>query len=100
MLFCYLDLIVKSLCHIRRKWTKLVLTCTLNRVQLKVVKKRDLEDKLKALGWWLLREGGNHEVWTNGLQTQAIPRHREINEWTARAIIKFAAAHLPEGDSK
>jgi predicted RNA binding protein YcfA (HicA-like mRNA interferase family) len=27
------------------------------------VKKRDVEKHLKNLGWWLLREGGNHEVW-------------------------------------
>ena len=54
------------------------------------VKKRDLEKELKNLGWWLLREGGNHEVWTNGKENVAIPRHSEINERLAKAIIKGA----------
>ena len=54
------------------------------------VKKRDVEKHLKDLGWWLLREGGNHEVWTNGKETIALPRHNEINERLAKAIIKGA----------
>ena len=52
------------------------------------VKKRDLEKALKDLGWWFLREGGNHEVWTNGKDTIAIPRHSEVNERLARGILK------------
>ena len=49
-----------------------------------------MEKHLKNLGWWLLREGGNHEVWTNGKETVALPRHNEINERLAKAIIKGA----------
>jgi mRNA interferase HicA len=52
------------------------------------VKKRDLERVLTALGWRFLRQGGSHEIWTNGLDVEAIPRHAEINENTAKAIIK------------
>jgi hypothetical protein len=33
------------------------------------------------------REGANHEVWTIAGERLVIPRHREINEHTARAII-------------
>jgi len=54
------------------------------------MKKRDLEKQLKKLGWWFLREGGNHEVWTNGKENVALPRHAEINERLALAIIKGA----------
>jgi len=34
--------------------------------------------------------GGRHEVWTNGKVAQAVPRHKEIDEYTARSIIKMA----------
>lgn len=54
------------------------------------MKIRDLKKKLKEHGWFFLREGGNHEIWTNGVEQQPIPRHREINEMTANAIIKKA----------
>jgi predicted RNA binding protein YcfA (HicA-like mRNA interferase family) len=56
------------------------------------LKKRDLEKKLKDLGWWLLREGGNHEVWTNGVATEFVPRHSEIKEILAKKILKNAGA--------
>ena len=55
------------------------------------MKKRALEKKLVGFGWWFLREGGNHEMWTNGDHKVAIPRHSEIVENTARAILKKAA---------
>jgi len=56
------------------------------------VKKRDLESMLKALGWRLLREGGGHEIWTNGEMTEPVPRHREIEERLASKIIRKAKA--------
>jgi predicted RNA binding protein YcfA (HicA-like mRNA interferase family) len=60
------------------------------------VKKHDLERRLTALGWRLLRQGSRHEVWTNGRLTQAVPRHTEIVEGTARGILRFATRHPPE----
>ena len=55
------------------------------------MKKRDLEKKLRELGWDLLREGANHEIWTNGRGvTGRVPRHREIREGTAKKIIRKA----------
>jgi mRNA interferase HicA len=54
------------------------------------MKKRDLENKLKDLGWWFLRHGGNHDTWTNGRDIEQIPRHREVNEHLAKKIIKTA----------
>lgn len=57
------------------------------------MKKRDLEKAMSQLGWRLLRQGGSHEVWTNGTNTVSVPRHREVNELTARGILKDCAAY-------
>ena len=54
------------------------------------MKKQDLERALIKYGWWLLRQGGNHEVWTNGEHKVPVPRHKEINEFTAQSILKKA----------
>jgi len=52
------------------------------------MKRRELEKRLKRAGWKFLRHGGNHDVWTNGEQQEAIPWHSEINERLAKAIIR------------
>ncbi len=62
------------------------------------MKRRDLEKRPKELGWYFLRAGGNHDVWTNGVQSQPVPRHGEINEFTARAIIKNALGNVTKGN--
>jgi len=55
------------------------------------VKKKDVEKGLKTAGWWKDREGKSHEVWVNGQgQMTTLPRHSEINENTARSILKLA----------
>jgi mRNA interferase HicA len=59
------------------------------------MKRLELEKKLKQVGRWFKRHGGKHDVWTNGEREVAIPRHNEINEYTAKAIIKEA-----KGDSR
>ena len=52
------------------------------------MKQRDLTRLLEQKGWWLLRHGADHDVWTNGKDTVSIPRHGEINEMLAKTIIK------------
>lgn len=52
------------------------------------MKQRDLIALLERNGWWKVREGGNHIVYTNGKRNETIARHREINELLAKAIIK------------
>ena len=52
------------------------------------MKRRDLIKLLESNGWWLLRNGSNHDIYTNGQECETIPRHREIKENLARAIIK------------
>lgn len=38
----------------------------------------------------LVREGRNHEMWNIGDARLVIPRHREVNERTARSILSRA----------
>ena len=52
------------------------------------MKRRDLIRRLEENGWWLLRNGTNHDVYTDGKSNETIPRHREIPEGLAKAIIK------------
>lgn len=55
------------------------------------MKKKQLEKVLKNLGWYKYAEGANHEKWTNGKgEKTTVPRHNEINEITAKSIIKMA----------
>ena len=52
------------------------------------MKRKDLIKLLTNAGWWLAREGGKHDIYTNGKQFEPIPRHREINEELAKSIIR------------
>ena len=52
------------------------------------MKRKDLIKLLEKNGWYLVREGANHSVYTNGEKCEPVPRHSEINEMTAKAIIK------------
>ena len=54
------------------------------------MRRRELERRLRKLGFCFLREGSKHAIWTNGVDEIAVPRHREINEYTAKAIIDLA----------
>ena len=54
------------------------------------MKRRDLEKKLHDFGWRLARHGGKHDVWMRGERELVVPRHIEINEYTARAILREA----------
>lgn len=52
------------------------------------MRKRILEKKLKAAGFVLERHGSNHDVYVRGSDIEELPRHRDINEALAKAIIK------------
>lgn len=54
------------------------------------MKRHQVEKTLQKLGWRFLRHGGKHDVWTDGERQEAIPRHVEINEKLARAILRRA----------
>ena len=59
------------------------------------MKKRELEQRLKALGWWFEYNGKKHDQWTNGIIGESIPRHTEIDEFLARKIIRVAKENPP-----
>ena len=52
------------------------------------IKQKDLMNLFKRNGWWLVRQGSNHMVFTNGSEIETVPRHKEVNELLAKAIIK------------
>ena len=52
------------------------------------MKRRDLIKLLEANGWWLMRNGANHDIYTNGVCSEPIPRHPEIKEQLAKSIIR------------
>jgi len=54
------------------------------------VKRRDLVQKIEEMACVLIRHGGKHD-WHQNPRTrmaQPVPRHREINEFLARSILK------------
>ncbi len=54
------------------------------------MKLRELEKQLHRLGWRVLREGGKHTIWAKGVNELAVPRHSELNEHTAKRILRLA----------
>lgn len=52
------------------------------------MKRRDLIKLLERNGWYLKRNGGNHDIYTNGMDNEPISRQSEIKEDLAKAIIK------------
>jgi len=54
------------------------------------MKKTELLQKLNLQGAVFVRHGGNHDVYCQPRTNKeaAVPRHNEINEYTAKAILK------------
>ena len=55
------------------------------------MKRRDLIKKIEETGCLLVRHGGKHD-WYQNPETkisQPVPRHREINEFLAKHILKM-----------
>jgi predicted RNA binding protein YcfA (HicA-like mRNA interferase family) len=53
------------------------------------VKRRDLERLLAENGCVKVRDKGKHTIWENSHgDTAAVPRHTEINKYTARGICR------------
>ena len=54
------------------------------------MKRRDLLEKIEAMGCILIRHGGKHDWYQNPRtrMAQPVPRHREINEFLAHSILK------------
>ena len=54
------------------------------------MKRRDLIKKLEAAGYRLDRDGDHSIYEKDGCRPVQVPKHREINENTARAILRDA----------
>lgn len=52
------------------------------------MRKKLLVRRLRAAGWYLLRQGATHEVWTNGSEQESLPRHTEVKENLAKKIVR------------
>ena len=52
------------------------------------MKQRDLVMRLEAVGFKFERNGGNHDIYRRGKDIEKVPRHRDLNEKLARAILK------------
>jgi len=55
------------------------------------MKRRELIKKLEKIGCVLIRHGGKHDWYQNPTTrvSQPVPRHREINNYLAKHIIKM-----------
>ena len=53
------------------------------------LKHRDITDALAKAGYKVVRTG-RHEIWVKGNVAVQVPHHREINELTAKSILKKA----------
>lgn len=52
------------------------------------MKQKDLIKKLEGIGFQFERHGSNHDIYTGGKEKETIPRHKEINEKLAKAILQ------------
>jgi predicted RNA binding protein YcfA (HicA-like mRNA interferase family) len=54
------------------------------------VKRRDLIKYFEENGYYLLREGGKHSIYTNSAKTVPIKRHKTLDRITANELCKQA----------
>lgn len=54
------------------------------------VKRKELVKYLKSNGFYLLREGGKHSIYTNGNNIVPIKRHNQFDRITANELCKQA----------
>lgn len=52
------------------------------------MKQRDYIKLLKRNGFYLKRHGSNHDIYTNGKDTEPVPRHGEIKKRMVQDKIK------------
>ena len=52
------------------------------------MKQRILVKKLENAGFVFYRHGGNHDIYIRDGEIEKIPRHKEINEQLAKAILR------------
>ena len=62
------------------------LMCIIERRRL--VKQRELIRRLEAAGFVFERHGSNHDIYVRGDDKEEVPRHKEVNEFLAKAILR------------
>jgi predicted RNA binding protein YcfA (HicA-like mRNA interferase family) len=59
------------------------------------IKRADLVRLLEQNGFRLIREGGNHSIYSNGENTVPVKRHRQFDRVTANELCKQAGLGKP-----
>jgi predicted RNA binding protein YcfA (HicA-like mRNA interferase family) len=59
------------------------------------VKRADIVRLFEKYGYKLIREGGNHSIYSNGDKTIPIKRHKQFDRVTANALCKQAGLGKP-----
>lgn len=52
------------------------------------MKTKDFLALLEKNGWTFKRHGANHDIYTKNGERESVPRHRELDEELAKAIIR------------
>lgn len=52
------------------------------------MKQRDFIKKLEDGGFVFERHGSNHDVYVRGKEREEVPRHKEIDERLAKAVLR------------
>lgn len=52
------------------------------------MKQRELIKRLEAAGFVFERHGSNHDIYARGDDEEQVPRHKDINEVLAKAILR------------
>ncbi len=52
------------------------------------MKRKDLIKKLEKAGFSFVRHGGSHDIYARGNDLEQVPRHKELNEKLAKAILR------------
>lgn len=52
------------------------------------LKQRDLAKKLEKAGFVFERHGSNHDIYVRGTEKEEVPRHKDVNEKLAKAILR------------
>jgi len=58
------------------------------------VSRRDLIKYLEENGFKVVREGGNHTIYSNGIKIIPVKRHRQFDRITANEICKQAGLSI------
>ncbi len=52
------------------------------------MKRKELIKRLEKDGFVFERHGGSHDIYVRGSEREEIPRHKEIDEMLAQAILR------------